>query len=150
MKVNIISLKGFTPQQENTIKLAWGIMDTVLNHDFFRHRLLQEKMSETKGLTPQEVWETITGGDWNIHVVGYRPWHWWSKVVGYFSGGDKIFINTRKMGSPLSVASLLVHENSHRLGFHHRFHWYSSVPYTLNRVFEFTHMALLSEGERRR
>lgn len=136
MRVQFLKISGLNDYQARILNKAKDLMNQVLNSQEFKAKVLASYFTETGNLTPEEVYNVLAFGSWDLKIVGYRSWNVFSKVMGYFVSGETIYINTRKITDALTLGSLLTHENSHRLGFSHYGAWGTSVPYSLNRIFE--------------
>lgn len=136
MRVQFLRISGLNDYQAKILNKSKDLMNQVLNSEEFKSKILNSYFTETNGLSAAEIYNVLAYGSWDLKIVGYRSWNVFSKVMGYFVSGETIYINTRKITDALTLASLLTHENSHRLGFSHYGIWNTSVPYSLNRIFE--------------
>lgn len=144
IKVKILKTSGFSKADLAKIDAAVCLLDTILNTKMFRDEFLKEKMTETNGKTNAEILDHLLSGDCQFTdadgmidlklVMYYKRW---SKVVGYFDGTPfTIFINRKFFSSHIDIASNLLHEYFHLMGYSHYERFETSVPYTANRVFE--------------
>lgn len=118
-------------------KEAAGIelVNAALTDPEFEKDWCAQVCTENKGFTQREILEHLRK-DASFQFRMYSKW--WSKVIGYFSGGDTIYVNRKFFGSAnvIDRGSNAIHEFSHMSGWSHYGTWGSSVPYTLNKVFE--------------
>lgn len=144
VKVKILKTSGFSKADLAKIDAAVCLLDTVLNSQMFRSEFLKEKLTENKGKTNAEIIDHLLSGDCQFTdadgsidlklVMYYKRW---SSVVGYFDGTPlTIFINRKFFSSHIDIASNLLHEYFHLMGYSHYKAFQTSVPYTANRVFE--------------
>lgn len=150
-KVVVKNIKELGEWDQVRVGFAVEGLNRILASELFRAALLAEKLTETRfegsthALTNQEVYDRIMKADQlhpldelgvlDISVVLYRKS--WSKVVGYtFFDSLSIWVNRKFFGGPCSIASNLLHESSHQLGFGHASTWATSVPYVMNKIVE--------------
>lgn len=136
IKIDFDKCYGFKPHHMEKLMRAQIILDKVLESEQFKTRVLARTFKETDGKTNQQVLETMLS-DCTIRVSRY--YRWWSKVVGWTSGGGIIHVNGKffDVGSATDCASNLLHETAHYLGFSHRVKpWGKTVPYSMNDILE--------------
>lgn len=144
VKVNVLSTKGFTKSDRQKIDQACALINTVVNSELFAQKFLRARMTELNGLTNEQALEQIRSGDClfsdkdgtiDLKLVLY--YKRWSRVVGYTNGTPMtIWINRKFFSTPVSIGSNLLHEACHLIGFSHYKSWETSLPYTMNRLFE--------------
>lgn len=137
MILNIESVANATVDQVEMVYAAAGLVRTVTLKPSFKKLLLLHPMAEMNGKTAEEIYAELMTAELNVKVVIYD--RWWSRVIGWVTGrnADTIHINRKYMKSVESVASNLLHESSHILGFTHRMKpWKNTVPYALNEIFQ--------------
>lgn len=146
VKVKILKTTGFSKSDLNKIKLAEEILNIVINSDTYKNLFLAQSFTETNGKTNQEIYDQLISGDClftdaddtiDLKLVMY--YRRWSKVVGYVNGSPlTIFINRKFFSTPISIASNLLHEYFHLMGFSHNDRWETSLSYLAgNELFEF-------------
>lgn len=144
VKVNILSTRGFSKADRQRIDQACTLINTVVNSELFAQKFLRSRMTELNGLTNEQALEVIRSGDCDFTdkdgtidlklVLYYKRF---SSVIGYTDGTPlTIFINRKFFSTPVSIGSNLLHEACHLMGFSHYKTWESSLPYTINRIFE--------------
>lgn len=145
LKVKILDTSGFTKSDLDKIELATVIIEVVVNSIIYRELFLVAKFTETNGKTNQEIFNELLSGDCqftdadgtiDLKLVMYYKRY--SSVVGYFDGTPfSIFINRKFFSTPLSIASNLLHEYLHIIGYSHYGAFETSVPYLAgNTIFE--------------
>lgn len=143
IKIKVNPQRGMSTAELEKINAAVQGLEKILNSDRFKIELLLAKMTETNGLTNQQVYDKIMAGDQVINgdemgvldfnLVLYRKS--WSKVVGYtFTNSMTIWVNRKYFSTPKSISENIGHELMHQLGFFHNKIWSTSVPYTMNRI----------------
>lgn len=144
-KLVVTNLADLHEWDAKRIEFALLGANRILASAEFKAKLLAATLTETNGLTNQGVYDCIMAadqlnptdkkGELDVQVLLYRKS--WSKVVGYtFVDSLSIWVNRKFFGGPCNIASNLVHESSHQLGFLHQGRWSTTVPYTLNRIVE--------------
>jgi hypothetical protein len=138
------SLEGFTVPELEVVSQAEALLAKVMDSDSFRDKVLAADFTETNGMTNQEIYDCLLEGNHyfcqpsgtiRLNLVMYMEPH--SRVIGYtYLESITTYINRKFFATPVSIASNLIHEYSHILGFTHRGNWSTSIPYTLNRIFE--------------
>lgn len=146
MKLVVTNLDCLHPWDKKRLEFAIEGANRILASPLFKTRLLEEKLTETNGLTNLQVYEKIMAGDQlnpfdklgetDIKVMLYRKT--WSRVVGYtFIDSVTVWMNRKFFGQPKGIGSNLIHEAcGHQNGFLHQGRWATAVPYVLNRVTE--------------
>lgn len=135
MNVTILEVVNGTDQEKATLAKGKDLVLKVVASPLFASKLLAASLTETNGLTNAEVLQKITAASLEVTLWMYSKW--WSKVVGYtYFKTNTIYVNRKFFRGPVAEGSNLLHEMSHILGFAHEFVWETSVPYTLNRIFE--------------
>lgn len=135
---------GFSAAELVTLDAAIATMQQVMNESCFRDGIESSSMTETQGMDPDQVYLTIMGGGtfWkeangvaDLLIDLYDDPL--SRTIGYVETDDKwVYVNKKYFGTPAYVGSLLAHEYSHQEGFTHYEVLETSVPYTINRVFD--------------
>lgn len=144
-RMEVTNLEDLHEWDAERIRFALEGVNRILASPMFGAEWLQAKLTETEGLTNQQVLDKILGADalspldkvgvLDVDVILYRKA--WSKVVGYtFFNAVTIWVNRRFFGDACSIASNLLHESTHQLGFGHARSWATTVPYQANRIVE--------------
>lgn len=144
-KLVVKNLSSLGEWDRTRVSFAVQGANIILKSTQFLEAVLDAKLTETNGLTNNQVYSCIMRADQlnpldkpdelDIQLTLYRKS--FSRVVGYtFSNQLTIWVNRKYFGSAKSIASNLVHEASHQLGFTHNGVWATSVPYVLNRIIE--------------
>ena len=144
IKVKLHSSKGFKPSEQAMVDKAVSMMDRVLNSELFKKKVLAGRFTETNGKTNQEIYDIIMSGDCEysdadgtIDLAAVMYYKRWSGVVGYVTGEDfTVYMNRKFFSTPTSIGSNLLHEATHNMGFSHYEVFETSVPYSMNRIFE--------------
>lgn len=119
-------------------------MQNIMNGKCFHDGIIAAQMTETLDLTNEEILDRIlSGGTWwkspdhidDLELILYYSRY--SRTMGYVNTNDEhIYINSKYFSDPETIGSLLAHEYSHQEGFTHYGVMATSVPYTINKVFE--------------
>jgi len=141
-----------TKYDKAKITSALKIVELVINSDEFKNKVLahqfkgQTQYHENEGLSNLEIYQKIMTGEEDLipgidHIMNYdlalyRTKNPWSSVKGYTNPGKlRIYINKkffrRSSYSCIDVASNLVHEWLHKLGFGHDFNHNADRPFTV-------------------
>jgi hypothetical protein len=144
LEIRASSTNGFTDSEVTDLNIAMAMMQVIMNGKCFHDGLLAAQMTETLGLTNQEILDRIlSGATWwkgpdhimELELVMYYSKY--SRTMGYVNTDDpNIYINYKYYTDPETIGSLLAHEYSHQEGFTHYGTLATSVPYTINKVFE--------------
>ena len=145
VRMEVTNLDQMHEWDAERIRFALEGINRILVSPMFEAEWLQAKLTETEGLNNRQVYDRIVGADalspldkvgvLDVEVILYRKA--WSKVVGYtFFNAVTIWVNRKFFGGPENIASNLLHESTHQLGFGHAGHWATTVPYTANRIVE--------------
>jgi hypothetical protein len=135
------SLIGATPAEVQMVERAFILANRTLASTCFRSKLIAEEMTETLQLSPQEVYRRLTGSPQRLNVRLYTGNLWRNYVtrtIGYENESDSttVHMNRHFVDTDVMAAGNLVHEMAHGRGFRHDHDKSSSVPYTVDRVFE--------------
>jgi hypothetical protein len=144
--ITALSFTGYSKEQERTKQQGLTLVNIALSDPDFEAAWLKESCTESNGLTQRgilEVMRTTLGIDFRA----YR--RWWSKVIGYFVSGSVVWDNLKYLDhfDAVESGSNDLHEAAHMKGFPHNHTWGTSVPYTLNRVFEKWARAYLAKNK---
>ena len=133
--IKAISFKGYSDSQIQLKKAGLALVNIALNDPDFEAAWLKESCTETNGMTQLQVLNKLREYQ-EIEFRAYRSR--WSKVIGYFISGDVLWDNLKYIDQYDAVESSSndIHETAHIKGFSHYGAWETSVPYSLNRVYE--------------
>jgi hypothetical protein len=126
------------------VEQGFELANAVLLSDCFRQGVVGSSMTHTRNRTPAAIYESMTALpaerlriDFYYKAAGPRPFG--TRVVGWDrpSDPDLVHMNRAFVNTPFMVADNLLHEAAHARGYRHKSATeYSSVPYTMNRIFE--------------
>jgi hypothetical protein len=144
-RIEITNLEQIPEWDRSRLRFGQEAANIILASPRFKEELLKSKMTETNGMTSQQVYDCIMKADQlnpldkldvlDIQIVMYNAR--WSGVVGYtYFESLFVWVNRKFFGTPKYVASNLIHEPTHQLGFGHGGKFSTSVPYTMNRIAE--------------
>lgn len=153
LSVKAMKIEGFDGEGLAKLKLAFKVLEQVVNTEEFKDRIINFKNSKglrefasNNELSNEQIYaifmdgrETLqqnTPSEMNFYLKLYnRPW---SKVIGYTSGDtNQINLNWKyfKNFTPSQVASNLAHEWTHKIGFDHKSaKEHDSAPYAIGRI----------------
>lgn len=146
----------FDADDETKVNKAFEIIKKVVASGEFRDRVLnftfqgKKQFNDNKGLTNEEVYQTILNGKENLLPVvdnqmdlELQLYYSWTSTVGYTTPGElRIYMNTKFFDpyTPSEVAGNVFHEWTHKLGFEHASSYSverdSSVPYAIGYLIE--------------
>lgn len=137
--INVTVDTGFTIAQTNLIASAVLRCNKVVATEVFTAAVLTMKNVQESKDSPQVILENVRK-EIHVHVAPWSPWWPWSAALAQEKAGA-ILLNVRRLPA-LSVddlASILLHEASHAIGYHHSSNYeskaYFTVPYQLNRAY---------------
>jgi hypothetical protein len=136
-------LADATPKEVALVQAAIADMNKVVASSNFKAAVLAAKFTEQNGLTNQEIYDLILRrSPIRLDVKFYTEF----MLVNFFSGNDGFedrkspntcFGNRGAIkGSRAFLGSLMLHETMHVLGFRHDGPVTSTVPYTMNRIYD--------------
>lgn len=155
LAVKGMKIEGFEGKSLEKLKLAFKVLEEVVNTEEFKDRVINFKNSKgerefasNKGLSNEQIYanfmegrETLqqnTPGEMNFYLKLYNKS--WSRVIGYTSGNTNVInINWKyfKNFAPAQVASNLAHEWTHKIGFDHKSaKEHDSAPYAIGYIVE--------------
>lgn len=153
LAVKPIKTDGFSGSNLIKLQAAFEIINRIVNSVEFKDRIINFKnkngkreFASNKGLSNEEIYQIFmdgreillpdTPGEMNLYLKLYH--NRFSRVIGYTSPKTNlIHINFKyfKNYSPQDVASNLVHEWVHKLGFDHKSaKEHDSVPYAIGYI----------------
>lgn len=135
MQIKLLDVVNETISEFHKFSKAVDLITHVTTSKLFADKVMAAQFSETNGFSNAQILSMVDNAEPKITVRVYKSW--WSKVVGYtYFKSNTIYVNRKYLGGLVGVASNLLHEVMHILNFGHAGKWSSSVPYTMNRIFE--------------
>lgn len=143
MKIELFNMVGFTTPQHDLIKHAIMASEAVLNWKSWQDEVASYSFSETTH-TGRFILNEMANATIQINVQNF---HSLSSTIAYtFLHGKIINLNDYFLNQYLqmdsvegeaNVASTIIHEFCHELGYTHRLWWNraNSVPYKMQHVF---------------
>lgn len=151
MELQIVGLSNFSLNEQAKVIDACKRGGAVVSSNLFKLAVMYAKMTETRGLSNQQIYDLILSGKDplkngsipadGIIQIDLKGYFAWNNVVGFtYLRSYRTYFNRkflRRFEAPQVLAHIL-HETCHRLNFTHtnRFSWGTSVPYTIGRVTE--------------
>ncbi len=158
IKVTPGKVSGFSAKENANIKIAFEVIEAVVNSEEFKHEVLNYKagpdgfgytsnrsMNNTAVyeflMNGQEVMAANTSGEMNFDLKRYKSSWFYRSVIGYVNIGksNTIYANVRKYKNfdAISMASNITHEWIHLMGFYHDSAAdHNSVPYAVGYMVE--------------
>jgi hypothetical protein len=137
-----------TDDERAMIDAAYRDVNVMLASQEFRDRVLGMDCTETRGQTSQQIYNLLVQRSpilvhFTMFTGGFRQNHVWH-TVGFEDDArpETCFANRHFVSTKEVCASLILHETMHILGFRHDGNKFSSVPYTMNRIYDEAAMAL--------
>lgn len=142
-----IQATNYSPKQKEKLDKAQELIAKIFNSEEYKREVLVRKFTYTE-LSGQEVYEKLIQGaeklrpivDWKMDLKVEMYFKRLTKVVGYTLPGSLIVYTNSKFHDRYSVcevASNLVHEWTHKMGFDHSSAQDKlSVPYAHNEIIE--------------
>lgn len=133
--IKALSYTGYSVSETKTKTDGLFLVNAALTDPDFERRWLAEQCTENNNQNQAQILNVLRE-DCGIEFRAYR--RWWSKVIGYFVSGDVLWDNLKYLDhyDAAMSGSNDFHEVAHVKGYSHYGVWSTSVPYTLNRVFE--------------
>jgi hypothetical protein len=145
LKVKINATHNFTAVELVKLNAAVRILETVVNSQEFKVELLNYTFIDTNGLTNYQIYNLIMSGKEILSLeedneidVDISMYYRWNSVIGYtYPNTLRTWINRRFFNrmTTAEIASNIMHENLHKLGFDHSFYYnkqrQNSVPYAI-------------------
>lgn len=140
--ITLGTITGATVNECKMIAQAVDYVRQVVSSSEFREAVIYAKFTNTNGLSNQQIYDLFTKTKLLVNVDmfdgSWKQNHVWH-TMGYEDPNDDfVHANRYFIQDALTMGSLILHELSHEpLGFHHNSASdSSSVPYTMNRIFE--------------
>lgn len=137
----------FTKVQEDKVLDAVDLIKQVIASDEFKNRVLNHKFNGKKtyvdnnGLSNAQIYQKILEGSEKLRPgknnkmdITVETYYVDANVIGYTMPSiNKIYMNTKYLNNftPVQVASNMVHEWLHKLGFGHDFEATPTRPYSV-------------------
>ncbi len=138
-KVNFGQVRNATKDEALMVNEAVELLNKALSTPLFKGLVLEAKFTETGGLTSEQVYQKLAGSKLVANVEmftgNFRQNHIWH-TVGLDIGDGFVYANRYFVKDKKTLASLMLHEMCHGLGFSHNGYKPTSVPYTCNRIIE--------------
>lgn len=115
-------------------------VNAVYESNCFQGEMLGSKFTNTKGLSNAQVLGEFASRNLVANVRffsgSFKQNYVW-KTVGYVNGDGNIYVNRFFVKSSDKLASNIMHEKAHDVGFKHKSSTeYTSVPYSMNRIYK--------------
>lgn len=115
-------------------------VNAIYGSECFREEVKNAKFTNTNNLNNDEVYLQFVNhrllANVSFFYGTFKQNYIW-KTVGYVNGDGRIYVNRFYVKSSDKLASNIMHEKAHDVGFRHSSSTeYSSVPYTMNRIFD--------------
>lgn len=135
-------IRGATDKEITMIHDGLKFLNNIIAGPDFKAKVLEAKFTSTNGLSNAQIYQSFCEKVISVKLVMYTG-SWWankvSKTVGYEDANfpGTIFSNRYFVYTSFSVASNLLHEVAHVLGYSHSSpKEKSSVPYSMSRILE--------------
>lgn len=139
-EINLAGMIGQTPEEARMITEAIKSANAVMRTECFRNSILDGKFTETNGLTNSQIYNLIASKKVNTKVkmfTGSFTQNHVYKTMGYDIGDGITYANRYFVKDADMLASLIMHEaEGHGQGFHHYNAKNTSVPYSLNSIYD--------------
>lgn len=137
--VQLDKIRNATDNEKLMIIEAVRLLNHVLSNGYIYPEVMKQKFTETNGMSNQQIYDLLCKnilianvemftGNWKQNFI-------W-KTVGLDIGDGFVYANRYFVQDPETLASLIMHEMLHGLGFSHHGTKYTSVNYTFNRIIE--------------
>ena len=131
-----------TAAERKMIDDAVQLANRVMASACFKQHVMTANFTEPLGLDNAGVWNKLVSDTIVLEVIMYRGGFFanhWSKTIGYEA--DQLpgisYMNRHFVKTPFVAADNLIHEGEgHSHGFRHDGVKLTSVPYSLNEIFE--------------
>lgn len=134
------AVKGATKTELDLAHEAVHMMNKVLVSDVFRSAVLAAKFTSTRGVSNDKIYEMYTKSEHMVNIEFFtgtwRQNNVW-RTVAYDNADEFVHVNRVFVTEWVTLASTCFHEIAHALGFSHKSaSEHTSVPYTMNEIFE--------------
>jgi len=138
--VTLGQVRGATDLEITMISQATKLLQGALKTAKFKELVLSTSFTETNNLTNEEIYEKLCANVLVVNVVmftgSFRQNHIWRTVGLDTKGDDFVYANRYFVQDAKVLASLILHEMCHGLGFGHYGEKSTSVPYRMNDIIE--------------
>lgn len=129
-----------TADEEKAIRDGVILLNHVMTKQSFKDKVLAAQFTETNGLSNAQIYQKLCDNpitiDVNVYSGSYIANHF-NHTVGYETVPGIVNVNRYFVSTPYEFADNIIHEAmGHSQGFSHFTVKETSVPYTLNRIFE--------------
>ena len=128
--------------ERRMIEQGFLLANSVLRSECFRGRLLSAHLTSTKQQSNQVILDHMRDASVVLNLAWFDGSWWqnhWLRTIGYDRPRDPttVHMNRYFVNSSYMVADNLLHEAAHARGYEHvSAKEASSVPYSMNRIFE--------------
>lgn len=130
----------YTKEDRAMLDKAFVLLNTTVNSDDFQQNFLNAHFTETQGKTNREILRDLllgldNAGHIDLIMVEYDNPK--SEIIGYMYENvpQIVYQNHKYMLNEYVMASNVLHETMHHLGYEHEKAWRTSVPYKAQEVF---------------
>ncbi len=138
--IKIGDIKNATDNEVIMISDAVSLLRDILADPLFYDEVMAQEFTENNGLSNQEIYDLLCKNVLIANVsmfTGNWKQNFWWHTVGLDTEYDNfVHANRFFVQDAATLASLIMHELLHELGFSHRGVKYTSVNYTFNRIIE--------------
>lgn len=115
-------------------------VNVIYSSQCFRDEVINAKFTNTNNLNNEQIYSQFVDHKLIANVsffYGTFKQNYVWKTVGYVNGDGKIYVNRFYVKTADKLASNIMHEKAHDIGFKHKTSTeYSSVPYSMNRIYK--------------
>jgi len=130
------------PAERAMVDDAYHDLNKVLSSESFKSKVLAAPFTETRGMSNQQVYDLAVSKspvavDFSMFTGTWKQNHLWH-TMGYEDSmqPNVCFANRHFIRAKEVSASLILHETMHIIGFRHDHVKATSVPYTMNRIYD--------------
>ena len=138
--IMLIDFNGRPEEKEYALK-GIGYANAIMRSECFRNSLLKANITETNGMSNEQILKFISERPVKANVeffTGNWKQNYIWKTVGYetvpFDGWT--YVNRHFVKNARDAGSNIIHEVMHTLGFDHLGVKKTSLPYTMNDIYE--------------
>lgn len=137
----LVEVVNASESEAHTAGRAVLLVERVVRHPSFKTMVMDAKFTSTGGKTNAEIYDIFTKSQVPVKVSMFTGTYMQNKVwktVGFDDvNDDYVHANRYFVQDEDTLASLIIHEVAHALGFSHASaSEYTSVPYQMNRICE--------------
>lgn len=138
--VELTSTINATTSEVIMINEAITLSNKVMSTECFRNMVLDAKFTETAGLTNGQIYNLIASKKMMVKIEMFNGSFYQNhiaKTMGIDKGDGIVYANRYFIKDAETLGSLILHEaEGHGQGFHHYETKSTSVPYTLNAIYD--------------